>query len=273
MGILAGKVAVVTGAGRGIGREEAVLLGSLGASVVVNDLGSAAPEAGGVRPADLVASQIRDSGGAASANYSDVATPSGAQELVTQAVDEFGDLDILVNNAGILGDGMIFSIEPDAWERVVDVHLLGHFLPTRAASRYWRERAKSSDGPPDPRTLVMTSSESGLFGNAAQTNYDVAKMGIVSLTIAASRELAKYGVTCNAIAPRARTRMTTGTFDNSARVGEFAAKKTGSTRWIRPTSPPSSPIWLRSTGGRSPDRSSSSTAARWPGSGFPMSNL
>jgi NAD(P)-dependent dehydrogenase (short-subunit alcohol dehydrogenase family) len=226
--LLEGKVAVVTGAGRGIGREEALLLGRLGAHVVVNDRGV---EWDGTsmddRPATLVAAEIRDAGGVAAANFSDIATPDGARELVDQAIREFGDLDILVNNAGILRDGMIFSVDPLAWKAVVDVHLYGHFLTTRWASEHWRARAKQAPGDPSPRSVVFTSSESGLFGNAGQSNYDVAKMGIASLTIAAAKELRKYGVTCNAIAPRARTRMTTSTFENSARSAEFAAKDAG----------------------------------------------
>ena len=136
-----------------------------------------------------------------------------------QAIDTFGRLDILVNNAGILRDGMVFSIDPDQWASVIDVHLKGHFLPTHYATAHWRQRSK--DGDTSPRRIINTSSESGLFGNAAQTNYDAAKMGIASFTMAVARECAKYGVTCNAIAPRARTRMTTSTFEGTSRAGEF----------------------------------------------------
>ena len=226
MGVLDGKVAVITGAGRGIGREEARLMAALGAKVMVNDLGVPFQGQGtNAGPAELVAKEIRATGGTASANFSNVATEAGADELISQAIDEFGRLDILVNNAGILRDGMVFSIDPDEWKSVIDVHLLGHFLPTRAASRYWRAQSKKDDGEPPHRALIHTSSESGLFGNAGQSNYDVAKMGIVSLAVAASRELAKYGVTSNAIAPRARTRMTTGTFENSGRAQEFAERE------------------------------------------------
>jgi NAD(P)-dependent dehydrogenase (short-subunit alcohol dehydrogenase family) len=225
---LEGKVAVVTGAGRGIGRAEALLLAEQGASVVVNDLGVAwdgAPTS--ERPAALVASEIRAAGGTATASFSDVSTPGGADELVGQAIAEFGELDVLVNNAGILRDGMLFSIEPADWKAVVDIHILGHFYPTRAAGRYWRQQAKAQDGEPRHRSLICTSSESGLFGNAGQSNYDVAKMGIVSLAVAAAKELGKYGVTSNAIAPRARTRLTTNTFDASARAGEFTGAGPG----------------------------------------------
>jgi len=224
MGALDGKVAVVTGGGRGIGREEALLLAAEGARVLVNDLGVAwdgSPT--DERPAALVAREIQAEGGTAAANYADVATPDGANEMLEQVLDEYGDLDILVNNAGIVRDGMIFSMTPDAWRSVLEVHVLGHFLPTRAAAVYWRARAKETVTTPPHRTLICTSSESGLFGNAGQTNYDVAKMGLVSLTVAASKELAKYGVTSNAIAPRARTRMTTATFIGSGRAHEFDA--------------------------------------------------
>jgi NAD(P)-dependent dehydrogenase (short-subunit alcohol dehydrogenase family) len=227
LGSLDGRVAIVTGAGRGIGREEALLLAAEGAAVVVNDLGVAWDgQPSSERPAATVVEEIRVNGGVSSANYSDVATAQGADELVNQALREYGELDILINNAGILRDGMLFSIDPADWESVIRVHLLGHFLPTRAAARYWRENAKSG-GEIRPRTVVCTSSESGLFGNAGQTNYDVAKMGLVSLTVAAARELEKYGVTSNAIAPRARTRMTTATFDNSSRAGEFRDASAG----------------------------------------------
>ena len=223
MGAHEGRVAVVTGAGRGIGRGEALHLAAEGARVIVNDLGVAWDgSASNERPADLVVKEIEMAGGTAVANYSDVCDPAGANELIAQAMDEFGDLDILVNNAGILRDGMIFTIDPGHWKTVIDVHVLGHFYPTRAAAAYWRQQAKAAAGSPPHRALICTTSESGLFGNAGQSNYDMAKMGIVSLTIAAAKELAKYGVTSNAIAPRARTRLTTNTFDSSpARAGEF----------------------------------------------------
>ena len=137
--------------------------------------------------------------------------------------DTYGRLDVLVNNAGILRDGMIFSIEPDEWFSVVNMHLKGHFLPTRAAAKHWRERGKAGDV--SHRAIINTTSESGLFGNAAQSNYDAAKMGIVSFTVAVSRELVKYGVTCNAVAPRARTRLTMGTFEGGEREKEFVVEE------------------------------------------------
>lgn len=223
MGALEGKVAVVTGGGRGIGRGEALLLAAEGAAVVVNDLGVAWDGSeSSERPAESVVQEITAAGGRAVANYANVATEEGAEDLVAQAIEEFGDLHVVVNNAGVLGDGMLFSIEPSLWRSVVDVHVLGHFFPTRVAAQYWRQRAKEVGGGDDThRAVICTSSESGLFGNAGQTNYDVAKMGLVSFAMAASRELAKYGVTVNTIAPRARTRLTTTTFEGTSRSGEF----------------------------------------------------
>ncbi len=221
MGRLDGKVAIVTGAGRGIGRGEALMLAGEGARVVVNDLGGGLQGEGNEsRPAISVCEEIEALGGEAVPNFENVATPSGAEQLVQQAIDTYGRLDILVNNAGILRDGMVFNADPAAWASVIDVHLNGHFLPTRYATAFWREQAKA--GETAHRTIVNTSSESGLFGNAGQTNYDAAKMGIASFTMAVARECVKYGVTCNAIAPRARTRMTTSTFEGTERAGEFS---------------------------------------------------
>jgi NAD(P)-dependent dehydrogenase (short-subunit alcohol dehydrogenase family) len=221
MGKLDGKVAIVTGAGRGIGRGEALSLAAEGASVVVNDLGGAW-QGGGAdsRPASEVAEEIVAAGGNAVANFDDVTSEQGAEDLIGQALRTYGRLDVLVNNAGILRDGMVFSIEPAEWFSVVNMHLKGHFLPTRAAAKHWRERTKAGDT--GHRAIVNTTSESGLFGNAAQSNYDAAKMGIVSFTVAVARELVKYGVTVNAVAPRARTRLTMGTFAGSGREQEFA---------------------------------------------------
>jgi NAD(P)-dependent dehydrogenase (short-subunit alcohol dehydrogenase family) len=222
---LEGKVAVVTGAGRGIGREEALFLAAEGARVVVNDMGGSwngASNETDDRPASEVAELIRSRGGEAVANFSDVATESGAASLITQALDEFGDLDILVNNAGILRDGMLFTLDPEAWRSVVNVHIFGHYFPSRQAAIYWRSTAKGLTGDLPHRSLINTSSESGLFGTGGQTNYDMAKLGIVSFTIAVAQELRKYNVNCNAIAPRARTRLTTNSFEGSDRATEFA---------------------------------------------------
>jgi NAD(P)-dependent dehydrogenase (short-subunit alcohol dehydrogenase family) len=219
---LTGKVAIVTGAGRGIGRGEALALAAEGASVVVNDVGGTwTGDGADQRPASEVVREIQAAGGQAVANFDDVTDEQGAERMVQQAVDSFGRLDVLVNNAGILRDGMVFGIDPNDWSAVINMHLMGHFLPTRAASKYWRQRSK--DGDVSHRAIVNTTSESGLFGNAGQSNYDAAKMGIVAFTVAVSRETAKYGVTVNAVAPRARTRLTMGTFEGSGREKEFAA--------------------------------------------------
>lgn len=220
MGQLDGKVAIVTGAGRGIGREEALSLAGEGARVVVNDMGGSWQGDGSDgRPATEVCEEIRERGGTAEPNFANVASASGAEELVGQALETFGRLDILVNNAGILRDSMVFSADPDEWSSVLDVHLKGHFLPTRLATAHWREQSKK--GIEEHRSIINTTSESGLFGNAGQSNYDAAKMGLVSFTIAVAKETVKYGVTVNAIAPRARTRLTTTTFEGSSREGEF----------------------------------------------------
>lgn len=211
MGLLDGKVAIVTGAGRGIGRGEAMLLASHGASVVVNDMGGEWDGTGADSgPAMQVVEEIKGAGGSAVANRDDVADWDGAHRLVQSAVDAFGDLHILVNNAGILRDGMSFNLDEEAWDSVIRVHLKGHFAPSHHAARYWREQSKA--GIEAQRRIVNTASESGLFGNAGQANYSAAKAGIASLSIVLSRELAKYGVTVNCVAPRARTRMTAGTF-------------------------------------------------------------
>ncbi|MCZ7531382.1 MAG: SDR family oxidoreductase [Acidimicrobiia bacterium] len=221
MGLLDGKVAIVTGAGRGIGRGEALLLASHGASVVVNDVGGEWDGTGtDDRPAAQVVDEIAAAGGTAIANGDDVADWGGAHRLVDAAVEAFGDLNILVNNAGILRDGMSFNLDEEAWDSVIRVHLKGHFAPTHHAARFWRERSKA--GHDAPRRIINTASESGLFGNAGQANYSAAKAGIASLTIVLARELAKYGVTVNCIAPRARTRMTAGTFEGFGEAAEGA---------------------------------------------------
>jgi len=208
MGALDGKIAIVTGAGRGIGRGEARLLAAEGAQVVVNDVG-AAPEGEGTdaTPAQAVVDEIVADGGRAVANADDIASWDGAERLVAQAVDTFGRLDILVNNAGILRDSMSFNMDEAAWDSVIRVHLKGHFAPCHFAARHWRARGKAGEADLRGR-IINTASESGLFGNAGQANYAAAKSGIVSMTVVLARELAKYGVTANAIAPRARTRLT-----------------------------------------------------------------
>ncbi len=201
MGTLDGKVAIVTGAAQGLGAAHAKVLAAEGAKVVVNDLGD------GI---DDVVSEITAAGGEAVTNRSSVADWNAAKELIDQAVDTFGDLHILVNNAGILRDKMSFNMEEDEWDAVIDVHLKGHFTCSRHAGTYWRSQSKA--GNDAPRRIINTSSEAGLFGNAGQANYAAAKAGIAALAIVFGRELASYGVTGNAIAPRARTQMT-DTFD------------------------------------------------------------
>src|SRR6266480_3318313 len=208
MGLLDGKVAVITGAGRGIGRTEALLLASEGASVVVNDVGAAVSgEASEERPAEEVVNEIKGAGGTAVANFDDITSWEGGQALINQAVEELGGLDILVNNAGILRDRMSFNMEEADWDAVINVHLKGHFVPSRFAGAYWRAKAKET-GEPVNASIINTSSEAGLFGNAGQLNYGAAKAGIAAMTIILARELERFGVRSNAIAPRARTRMT-----------------------------------------------------------------
>jgi len=208
MGLLDGKVAIVTGAGRGIGREEALLLAQEGASVVVNDLGGArSGEGSDAGPAQEVVDEIAKGGGKAAANTDDISSWSGAESVVNQAVETFGSLDILVNNAGILRDKMSFNMTEEEWDAVIKVHLKGHFAPSRFAGAYWRQKSKDS-GESVNAKIINTSSESGLYGNAGQANYAAAKAGIAALTIVLARELDRFGVRSNAIAPVALTRLT-----------------------------------------------------------------
>ena len=205
---LEGKVAIVTGAGRGIGREYALALAQAGAKVVVNDLGvSLAGEGGDDTPAQGVVDEI---GGNARANYDDVADFAGAERLVREAIESFGRLDILVNNAGITRDRMLVNMTEDEWDAVLHVHLKGHFAPTRHAAAYWREQSKA--GEEVRARIINTSSPSGVFGNIGQANYGASKAGIAGFTLIAAQELARYGVTVNCIAPNARTRMTEAAF-------------------------------------------------------------
>ena len=222
MGMLDGKVAIVTGAGRGIGREEALLLAAEGAKVIVNDVGASVRGDGGDRSAaQQTVDDIVAAGGEAVVNDADVSSWEGAQSLVQQAVDTWGKLDVLVNNAGILRDKMSFSMEEAEWDDVIRVHLKGHFAMAHFAAVHWRNRSKA--GEDVYGRIVNTSSESGLFGNAGQSNYGAAKAGIAMLTVILARELERYGVTVNAISPRARTRMTEDLFGEMAKVqeGEF----------------------------------------------------
>jgi len=204
-----GRVAVVTGAGRGIGREHSLLLARHGAKVVVNDLGgSMSGEGADVGPAQQVVDEIVAMGGEAVANTDDISDWDGAQALIQTAIDAFGGLDILINNAGILRDRMLTNMSEEEWDAVIKVHLKGTFAPSRHAAAYWRERAKAGEA--NDARIINTSSPSGIYGNVGQTNYGAAKAGIASFTIIAAKELGRYGVTVNAIAPAALTRMTEG---------------------------------------------------------------
>jgi NAD(P)-dependent dehydrogenase (short-subunit alcohol dehydrogenase family) len=206
-GICDGRVAIVTGAGRGIGRGHALELARQGARVIVNDVGAAVDgEGSDTGPAQAVVDEIVAAGGEAAANTDDVADWAGAQRLVQQAIDSFGRLDVLVNNAGILRDRMIINMTEAEWDAVIRVHLKGTFAPLHHASVHWRERAKA--GETVEGRVINTSSTSGLFANPGQGNYGAAKSGIASLTLIAAKELGRYGVTANAVAPGARTRMT-----------------------------------------------------------------
>jgi NAD(P)-dependent dehydrogenase (short-subunit alcohol dehydrogenase family) len=210
MGALDGRVAIITGAGRGIGREHALLFAREGARLVINDLGGAADGTGGdLSPAQQVADEVAALGGEAVANGDSVSSWEGAQRLVNAAIEAFGDLDILVNNAGILRDRVVVNMTEEEWDAVIDVHLKGHFAPTHWAAAYWREQHKA--GVSKPRNVVHTSSTSGLFSNPGQANYGAAKAGIATMSQICAKELSRYGVKSNCIAPAARTRLTLAT--------------------------------------------------------------
>ena len=210
MGALEGRVAIITGAGRGIGREHALLFAAEGAKVVVNDLGGGLDGSSGeATPAEEVVAEIKAMGAEAIANHDNVATWEGGERLVKSALDAFGDLHVLVNNAGILRDRVLVNLSEEDWDAVINVHLKGHFVPMRHAATYWRERAKA--GHVVKASVINTSSTSGLLGNVGQSNYGAAKAGIAALTVITAEELGRYGVRVNAIAPAARTRMTEST--------------------------------------------------------------
>ena len=210
MGTLDGRVAIITGAGRGIGREHALLFAAEGAKVVVNDLGGGLDGSNlEATPAEEVVAEITAMGGEAIANHDNVAEWEGGARLVQSAIDAFGDLHVLVNNAGILRDRVLVNLSEQDWDSVINVHLKGHFVPTRHAAAYWRERAKA--GETVKASIINTSSTSGLLGNVGQSNYGAAKAGIAAFTVIIAEELARYGVRANAIAPAARTRMTEST--------------------------------------------------------------
>ena len=210
MGSLDGRVAIITGAGRGIGREHALLFAREGARIVVNDLGGANDGTGtDSTPAQMVVEEIKALGAEAIVNGDDVADWQGAQRLINSAIEAFGDLDILVNNAGILRDRVIVNMTEEEWDAVIKVHMKGHFAPTRWAAAYWREQHKAGHG--KPRNLVHTSSTSGLFANPGQSNYGAAKTGIATFSQIAAKELIRYNVKSNTVAPGARTRLTLAT--------------------------------------------------------------
>lgn len=213
MGICEGRIVIVTGAGRGIGREHALEFARQGASVVVNDLGAESDGSGAsVGPAQEVVAEIESLGAAAVVNGDDVSSPEGAQRLVQTAIEVFGGLDVVVNNAGILRDRMFVNSELDEWEAVLKVHVFGHFLPAKYAGMYWRDQSKA--GAQRDARIINTSSGAGLMGSVAQAAYSAAKGAITSMTLVQSAEMGRYGVTANAIAPAARTRMTEGAFSD-----------------------------------------------------------
>lgn len=209
MGILDGKVAIVTGAGQGLGRVEALELAKHGASVVVNDLGTDGAGGGSSEePANNVVAEIEAAGGKAVSAFGDVADWQSAQRIVQTAVDAFGDLNIMVNNAGFSRDGMIVKMTEDQWDSVIRVHLKGHFCMIRHTMGYWREKSKATGGEPIYGRLISTASDAFMMGNLGQPNYAAAKGGIAYLTLSAAREIQRFGATANIVLPRARTRMT-----------------------------------------------------------------
>jgi NAD(P)-dependent dehydrogenase (short-subunit alcohol dehydrogenase family) len=231
-----GRVAIVTGAARGIGREYALQLAAHGASVVVNDLGSARDGRGTDQSAaEALVAEIQAAGGTALPSAEDISDWEGARRLVESAASAYGQVDVLVNNAGILRDRMLVNMEESDWDAVIRVHLKGTFAPSHHAANHWRMVQKKTGAPVNAR-IINTSSSSGLFGNIGQTNYGAAKAGIAAFTIIAARELKRYGVTVNAISPHAQTRMTEGLRQRTAEEVESR-----NPRWIAPVV-----VWLAS---------------------------
>ncbi|CAB4720464.1 MAG: SDR family NAD(P)-dependent oxidoreductase [Actinobacteria bacterium] len=225
-----GRVAIVTGAGRGIGREHALSLAAHGAKVVVNDLGGNMDGSGGdLSPAQQVVNEIKGMGGEAIANGESVSNWEGAQRLINSAIETFGDLHVVVNNAGILRDRVLANMTEEEWDAVINVHLKGTFAPSRWAAAYWREQAKA--GKPVSGRIINTTSVSGIYGNPGQTNYGAAKAGIAAFTNIAALELHRYGVTVNAVGPVALTRMTEGLGPAPETDEE---REMRSPRWIAP---------------------------------------
>jgi NAD(P)-dependent dehydrogenase (short-subunit alcohol dehydrogenase family) len=229
-GLCDGRVVVVTGAGGGIGRSHALLFAKEGAKVVVNDLGGSRDGSGvSAGPAQSVVDEIKAAGGEAVAHTEDISSWDGAKSLIQLAIDTFGTIDVVVNNAGILRDRMMANMTEAEWDAVIKVHLKGTFAPARHAAAYWRERSKA--GETNDARIINTSSPSGIYGNVGQTNYGAAKGGIASFTIIAAKELGRYGVTVNAIAPAALTRMTENLGMGQA---DEETKEKLSPRWIAP---------------------------------------
>ena len=225
-----GRIALVTGAARGVGKEHALGLAKHGAKVVVNDLGAGVDGSGAdTTPAQAVVDEIKDMGGEAIVNGDDVSSWDGAKNMIDQTIDAFGTIDVVVNNAGILRDRMLVNMTEDEWDAVIQVHLKGTFAPSRHAAAYWRQRSKETGEKVNAR-IINTSSTSGLYGNIGQTNYGAAKAGIAAFTIIAARELARIGVTVNAVSPTAYTRMT----DNLREYSEEDIERRDP-RWVSPT--------------------------------------
>jgi NAD(P)-dependent dehydrogenase (short-subunit alcohol dehydrogenase family) len=232
------RVVIVTGAARGLGREYALMLAAHGAKVVVNDLGGARDGTGAdAGPAEAVVAEIKAAGGEAVVNAANVSDFDAAQGMIQQAIDTYGRLDVLINNAGILRDRMLVNMTEEEWDAVIKVHLKGTFAPSKHAAAYWRAQSKA--GQPLDARLINTTSVSGIYGNPGQTNYGAAKMGIAAFTIIAARELGRYGITANAIAPAALTRMTE---DLAPGPISDEDRKARDPRWVAPLA-----TWLAST--------------------------
>jgi NAD(P)-dependent dehydrogenase (short-subunit alcohol dehydrogenase family) len=247
MGLLDGRVVIVTGAGRGIGRAHALAFAAEGARVVVNDIGVGLDGSAGESPAQQVVDEITAAGGEAVTNGDDVADWTGAQNLIDTAVDTFGGLDVLVNNAGFIRDRMLANTSESEWDAVIRVHLKGHFATLRHAAGYWRRQIKAGTVGPDDlhARIINTSSGAGLQGSVGQGNYSAAKAGIAALTLVGAAELGRYGITVNAIAPAARTRMTEAVFAET-----MAAPEDGGFDSMAPENVSPLVVWLGSVESR-----------------------
>lgn len=247
MGLVDGRVVIVTGAGRGIGRAHALAFAAEGARVVVNDIGVGLDGSAGESPAQQVVDEIKAGGGEAVVNGDDVADWTGAQNLIDTAVDTFGGLDVLVNNAGFIRDRMLANTSESEWDAVIRVHLKGHFATLRHAAGYWRRQIKAGTVGPDDLhgRIINTSSGAGLQGSVGQGNYSAAKAGIAALTLVGAAELGRYGITVNAIAPAARTRMTEAVFAET-----MAAPEDGGFDAMAPENVSPLVVWLGSVESR-----------------------